>query len=125
MISKNKSKRGDLANRKGSETKNKKIIDLGNELTLIYLIYLDHVEFRNCNSLTMRPCVREIVGWKAGENSEAICICSDKPAKPIGNLPTKESGHLILKSDILALLIIPFANCFIYNSQCVLEDINS
>ncbi|MBY9013950.1 MAG: hypothetical protein KGD70_16390 [Candidatus Lokiarchaeota archaeon] len=66
---------------KAPKLKNKKIIDLGNELTLIYLIYLDHVEFRNCNSLTMRPCVREIVGWKAGENSEAICICSDKPAK--------------------------------------------
>ena len=124
MVSKNKSKRGDLASRKSSVTKNKKKLDLGNDFTLTYVIYRDHVEFRNSNSITMRPCVRETIGWKAFENSEAICICSDLPAKPLENLKTKESGLLILKSDIIELIDITFDNCFICNRRFILGNTN-
>ena len=124
MISKNESKRGDLASRKDSETKNKKMLDLGKKFTLTYMIYRDHVEFRNCNSITMRPCVRETVGWISFENSEAICICSDLPAKPLEDNKTRESGLLILKSDIIELIQIDFDNCFICKRRFILGNIN-
>jgi hypothetical protein len=122
MISKNKHERGDLANRKSSENDK---LELGNNFTLTYVIYQDHVEFKNCNSITMRPCVRETIGWISSENSEAVYICSDRPAKPFKNLKTRESGLLILKCDILEMINITFDNCFICNREFILGKTNS
>jgi len=104
MVSKNKTKRGDLASRKCSENQNKKkIIKLGKKIKMIYVIYKDHVFFRNCDSSKIKPHIREMVGWLCYENTEALCILSDKPVKPIKIRARKilESGFVILQSDIL------------------------
>lgn len=113
---------GETANRNSSLIQNK--LDLGNEFTLTYIIYQDHVEFRNSNSITMRPYIRETIGWKSFENNKGICICSDLPVESLENSKTKESGFLILKSDIIVRIDIHFDNCFICNRRFILGNIN-
>ena len=124
MVSKNKSKRGDLANRKSSDHKNKDKIDRISYFPIVFVFYWDHIEFRNSNSITMNPLQRVAVGWLIHESSDAIWILYDRPAKKLIDVKTKESGFIILKSDIIAVVPAPFDNCFICIQESILGNIN-
>jgi len=69
---------------------------------VFYVRYLDHVLFKNTDSDSCRPVVREVVGWLAKESDEAIWIVSDRSAEKISNKIAQpcESGLVILKSDM-------------------------
>jgi len=69
---------------------------------LVYVRYRDHVLFHNTDPTLLGPCVREVVGWLARETEDAICLCFDRTVGTLpGELPSKGSGLIILKSDIL------------------------
>ena len=89
------------ASRKRSKTHSKKEREFSENRTITYVKYRDHILFRNCDSSEMKPCIREVVGWVTRENSEALCICSDMPIEPFLHEKPKESGVIILKSDII------------------------
>jgi len=69
---------------------------------LVYVRYRDHLLFRNIDSNMIGPCVREVVGWLIRETEDALVLCFDRT---VGNLPyevpSKESGLIILKENIL------------------------
>jgi hypothetical protein len=72
---------------------------------LVYVRYRDHVLFRNVNSSLYEPGEREAVGWLTKENEEAVWILWDRSVKLLPHERTqhKESGLLILKSDIIEM----------------------
>ena len=74
-------------------------------MTLVYVLYRDHVLFRNSDSSLYHPCIRECVGWILKENEEAMWILHDRSAKPLPNQKTKasESGLVLLKGDIIEI----------------------
>lgn len=76
-------------------------VELNEKPCLVYVKYLDHVEFRNADPSLLKPCVREVVGWLVRETEEAICLCHDMAVKPLPFEKPTESGFIILKSDIL------------------------
>jgi hypothetical protein len=92
---------GVKASRECSKNHSKEIEYSGEKVAPTYVKYKDHVLFRNCDSSEMKPSIREVVGWLAFENSEAMCICSDKPVEPLRHEKSVESGVVILKSDVL------------------------
>jgi len=67
---------------------------------LIYVRYLDHVEFRNSDPGLFKPCVREVVGWLVRETEEALCLTYDRSVEPFP-FEKRECGLIILKSDML------------------------
>ena len=67
---------------------------------LIYVRYLDHVEFKNSDPDLFKPCVREMVGWLVAETKEALCLTYDRSVKPLP-FEKRECGLIILKSDVL------------------------
>jgi len=72
---------------------------------LVYVRYRDHVLYRRTDPETMRPQVREAVGWLHKENGEAVWILWDRG---VSNLPhervrPEESGLVLLKADVLEL----------------------
>ena len=102
MIS-NKLKRGVVASRECSENHSKKIDlgEIGKKTAPIYVKYLDHVLFKNCNLTEAKPCIREVIGWLASENLEALLIYVDQPANPNAHEKMTETGLIILKHTIL------------------------
>jgi len=69
--------------------------------SLAYIRYLDHLLYRNINHNRVEPVSRELVGWVAKENSDAVWIVFDRS---IGNEACQaESGLVVLKSDILEM----------------------
>ena len=103
MIAKNKLKGGIMANRECSENQNKKkhFLEIGKKNKLTYVKYRDHILFRNYDPSKLKPCIRKTIGWISFEDKEAICICSDVPAKLILGMNNGESGLIILKSAVL------------------------
>lgn len=49
---------------------------------LIYIRYLDHVEFKHSDPGLFKPCVREVVGWLVRETDEALCLTYDRSVEP-------------------------------------------
>jgi hypothetical protein len=70
-------------------------------LKLVRVRYLDHVLFRNVDPRTVKPVLREAVGWIFAQNEEAVTILSDRGLGP-GGLGESDlaSGLMILRSDI-------------------------
>ena len=124
MTKKDRKEKGGKARKESSKTENKKENNLGNNFSLIHVFYRDHLEYKNSNSITLYPPVREAIGWLSSENSEAICLCYDRLAKPFPNHKTRESGLLILKNDILEIIYIDFDNCFNCNRNFILGNNN-
>ena len=79
--------------------------------SLVYVKYLDHVEFRNSDPSLYGPSVREVVGWMVAETEEALCLCCDRTVKPLPFEKPAESGFVILKSDVLEMRRIKTENC--------------
>ena len=74
-------------------------------VTLVYVRYLDHVLFSRCSPLTLKPQMREAVGWLNYECEEYIILSWDKDAEPptLKGGDPKSSGLVLLKTDILDL----------------------
>ncbi len=78
------------------------------ELRLVYARYLDHVLYNRALALSMKPQIREMVGWLVYECEEYVIVAWDRDAGPPtlcgGN--AKASGLVLLKSDIIALELL-------------------
>ena len=72
---------------------------------LIFVRYLDHVAFNRSLALTMKPQVREAVGWLIYECSDYLTLAWDRDADPptLKGGDPKASGLVLLKSGILEL----------------------
>lgn len=71
-------------------------------MMLVYVKYKDHLLYRNTDSRLLNPTLREAVGWLVKENDEALFLCFDRSTRILPHeLPSKESGLIILKTDIL------------------------
>jgi hypothetical protein len=94
---------GEVASRERSKNHSKEIDlgGIGKKAAPIYVKYLDHVLFKNCNLAEAKPCIREVIGWLVSENSEGILICVDQPANPIAHEKIKATGLVILRNAIL------------------------
>jgi len=75
------------------------------EGSVVYVRYLDHVLFRNTNSASLKPAVRETVGWLIKESTDAVWLLWDRSMRKLPHEESQpyESGLIILKSDILEL----------------------
>lgn len=69
---------------------------------LVYISYLDHLLFRNKETKSCQPAIRETVGWIIKENSKAIWLQWDRNIEndPENDVES-ESGLVILKSCII------------------------
>jgi hypothetical protein len=72
---------------------------------LVYVRYEDHVLFSRCSPLTMKPQMRETVGWLIYECEDYIILSWDRDAEPptLKGGDSKASGLVLLKTDILEL----------------------
>ena len=68
---------------------------------LVKIRYLDHVEFRNMSFSKIKPIIRETVGWLVYEDDDYVIVVWDRPALKGFAVKPRESGLLILKSDII------------------------
>ena len=103
MLSNNELEGGVVASRESFENYSRKIDlgEIGKKTAPIYVKYLDHVLFKNCNLTEAKPCIREVIGWLASENLEALLIYVDQPANPNAHEKMTETGLIILKHTIL------------------------
>ena len=81
---------------------------------LVYVRYLDHLLFKHTNPLQYGPVEREAVGWLVKEDARAICIVTDRSVE---SELEKDSGLVILKSDILELKSLAQGTCVKYSSE--------
>jgi len=74
-------------------------------MPLLYILYKDHILFRNSDPSLYHPAIRECVGWVLRENEEAIWIISDRSKKPLPNEKAKPlaDGLVLLKAVILEM----------------------
>jgi hypothetical protein len=71
---------------------------------LIFVRYADHVLYNRSPALTLKPQIREAVGWLVYECDDYITLAWDRDAEPPTlNLGGKASGLVLLKSDILEM----------------------
>src|SRR4030066_1665283 len=72
---------------------------------LVFVRYLDHVLYHRSSALTMKPQVREAVGWLVYEGELYVTLAWDCDAEPptLKGGDPKASGLVLLKSDILEL----------------------
>jgi hypothetical protein len=72
---------------------------------LVSVRYLDHVLYHRASALTMKPQVREAVGWLVYECDLYVTLTWDQDAEPptLRGGDPKASGLVLLKSDILEL----------------------
>ncbi len=75
------------------------------ELRLVYARYLDHVLYNRALALSMKPQIREAVGWLVYECEQYVIVAWDRDAQPptLHGGDPKASGLVLLKSDIVAL----------------------
>lgn len=67
--------------------------------------YRDHVLYHRIDPLTLKPQVRETVGWLVYEAPEYVVISWDRDAGPpaLKGGDPKASGLIVLRNDILEL----------------------
>ncbi|MCW4003631.1 MAG: hypothetical protein NWE95_06950 [Candidatus Bathyarchaeota archaeon] len=99
---------------------------------LISVRYLDHVLYHRASALTMKPQVREAVGWLLYNCDQYVTIAWDHDAEPPtfrGGDP-KASGLVILKTDIIELKRLgvysqplqEISNCHLNSAQSIVKD---
>ena len=73
--------------------------------TILCVIYLDHILFKNINSDELKPSLRISIGWLIKETTEYIVIWWDQSLTENRDEAIQvESGLLILKNTILAIM---------------------
>jgi hypothetical protein len=72
---------------------------------IIFVRYLDHVQFNRASALAMAPQIRETIGWIVYECQEYIIVSWDRDSGPktLQGGDPKASGLVLLKSDIIEL----------------------
>jgi hypothetical protein len=72
---------------------------------VIYVRYVDHVLYNRCSALTMKPQIRETVGWLVYQCEHYITLAWDRDAEPptLKGGDPRASGLVLLKTDILEL----------------------
>ena len=73
---------------------------------LIYVRYIDHVQYNRSFAIMMKPQTREAVGWLIYDCEQYIILSWDKDADPptLKGGDPKASGLVLLKSDIVRLV---------------------
>ena len=99
---------------------------------LVSVRYLDHVLYHRASALSMKPQVREAVGWLVYECDQYVTLTWDHDAEPptLRGGDPKASGLVLLKSDILELKKLgtqpqPLqenSNCHLNSAQPIQED---
>jgi len=72
---------------------------------LVYVRYVDHVEFKHSDHNLFQPCVREVVGWLVKETKDALYLIYDRGVEPFP-FEKRECGLIIVKSDIFERRVI-------------------
>lgn len=71
---------------------------------VVFVRYIDHVMYNRTSALTMKPQVREAVGWLIYEAETYIIISYDRDSGPptLHGGDPKASGLVVLKTDIVS-----------------------
>jgi hypothetical protein len=74
-------------------------------LKLVYVRYEDHVLYNRCSSCSLKPQMREAIGWLNYECEDYIILSWDRDAEPptLKGGDPKTSGLVLLKSAIFEL----------------------
>ena len=77
--------------------------------SLVFVRYRDHVLYHRSDPVSLRPQVRECVGWLVYDCAEYIIMSWDRDAEPptLKGGDPKASGLVVLRSDILELRRLP------------------
>lgn len=72
---------------------------------LIIVRYADHVVYSRSSALTMKPQIRQAVGWLIYECEQYVTLAWDQDIQPptLKGGDSKASGLVLLKTDILEL----------------------
>ena len=99
---------------------------------LVSVRYLDHVLYHRTSALSMKPQVREAVGWLVYECDQYVTLTWDHDSEPptLRGGDPKASGLVLLKSDILELKKLgtqpqplqKTSNCHLNSPQPIQED---
>lgn len=94
------------------------------ERELILVRYIDHVLFNRASALSMKPQVREAVGWLIYECSDYLILSWDRDAEPpkLRGGDPKASGLVLLRADILELKKLKGCRPLQESSECVLNS---
>jgi hypothetical protein len=78
---------------------------MAKERTLVYIKYRDHVLYHRAQPESLKPQVRECVGWLVYDCAEYIILAWDRDAGPptLRGGDPKASGLVVLCSDILEM----------------------
>ena len=78
---------------------------MAKERTLVYIKYRDHVLYHRAQPESLKPQVRECVGWLVYAGKDYITICWDRDVEPhtLRGGDSKASGLVVLRSDILEM----------------------
>ena len=91
---------------------------------LIFVRYVDHVIFNRTSAVTMKPQIREAVGWLVYECSDYLTLSWDRDAEPptlVGG-DSKASGLVLLRADILEFKKLAACRLLQKNSECLLNS---
>jgi hypothetical protein len=71
--------------------------------SIVFIRYQDHVLYHRGDPLSLKPQVRECVGWLVYDCADYIIICWDRDARPpvLKAGDSKASGLVVMRSDIL------------------------
>jgi hypothetical protein len=74
-------------------------------LKLVYVRYEDHVLYNRCSPYSLKPQMREAIGWLNYECEDYIILSWDRDAEPptLKGGDPKASGLVLLKSAIFEL----------------------
>ncbi len=75
---------------------------------LVFVRYRDHVLYHRGDPITMKPQIRECVGWLVSQSTDYIIVAWDRDGEPqtLKGGDPKASGLVLLRSDILELKTI-------------------
>ena len=70
--------------------------------SIVFIRYQDHVLYHRGDPLSLKPQVRECVGWLVYDCADYIIICWDRDASPptLKAGDSKASGLVVMRSDI-------------------------
>jgi len=83
----------------------KKEAFIHSKFPVAFIRYRDHVLFHQGNPLSLKPALREAVGWLVYENPEYVILAWDRDVGPptLRGGDPKASGLVVLRSDIVQL----------------------
>lgn len=73
--------------------------------SIVFIRYQDHVLYHRGDPLSLKPQVRECIGWLVHDCSDYIIVSWDRDASPptLKAGDSKASGLVVMRSDILEM----------------------